>query len=727
MADTKIDLTQIKFNDADEPLFLGNELELKNKTFIFAKNGSGKSTLTDSIGIQKRNEFDVHIFKGFESVLGENDKLNAFALAMDAGENQQKIKELEKVKLVKEAERERIVSSLENPNEENLDNYFTKRKNCQNLLNEKKKMIDKFFYESGKYISSHQNPALTGNQRGYNKNTFKNEMSKKSQLQEIEITRIKDLLKSESRIIDKSSFDSPNYERYLISVNEILQSKVEEKTRILRLSSQERINFAQRGLEMYRHDGESTCAFCGNEVSSSTLEELENYFSADEVKLLRDRISKGKFQISNEIKRLSEIDLSSKDFYPDFISEVNYEIKQVEGQKREVQLFLEILLNALEVKEKNLFSESDKLEIPIFPNIDLSNFNKIIIKNNVYSNNLVNEQKEARDKLRYHEIYNLVEKAQYPVLENEFNNAQKNFDESKKEYEFEEDKKKVLEEEIQKLDGEIFSLKPIAEKQAVEHINKKLRLKVQWELDFYDGDSGYYRIKQDGKYRGVKELSTGEKNVIAFLYFIERLEAIEENNRSKKIIIFDDPMSSNDDMMQYLIINELQKLYSGKEVKKFNHQKDFIVILTHNIHFYLNVQPPGYKDKNGKTKYDKCNFYRITNRNFIQILSEKEDFKTSYESLWIELKDLYLCGHKNSMLNSMRRIIETYMKFNSINQSSFYKDNEQYLKLFNVNSHSIDDLSAETFTEDKEQMKLLFKQIFVENNAGSHFDGNWKD
>ncbi|MGE8076543.1 hypothetical protein [Listeria welshimeri] len=128
---------------------------------------------------------------------------------------------------------------------------------------------------------------------------------------------------------------------------------------------------------------------------------------------------------------------------------------------------MEILLNTPEVKEKNLFSERDKLGISIFPNIDLSNFNKIIIENNVYSNNLANEQKEARDKLYYNKIYNLVERAQYPVLENEFNNAQKNFDESKKEYEFKEAKKKVLEEEIQKLDGKIFSLKSIAEKQAV--------------------------------------------------------------------------------------------------------------------------------------------------------------------------------------------------------------------------------------------------------------------
>lgn len=740
MGEIKIDLTQIKFDDSDEVLFLNDELILKNKNFIFAKNGSGKSTLTDAIKKQKEQEYDVHIFKGFESVLGENEKLNAFALAIDGGENQKRIEELEHTKIAKESSKTKISNSLKEPIQENVDNFFTKRKNAEEHLLEKQNVIDKFLYESGKFISSQQMPSLTENPRSYNKNSFKNEISKKQQLQEVEISKAKELLKSEHILLNTYDFKSSDYKEYLISTNEILQSKVEEKTKILRLTSQERINFAQRGLELHKHDEENICAFCGNEIAIETIEELETYFSANEVKALEVRISTKKTKILQEIERIDNLKLNSTDFYPDFISEVENEIQNINEQITIVKTFLLELISSLELKEKNLFSESSILEISIPTNIDLFNYNNIIKKNNEFSANLTIEQGKARTKLRYHEIYNLVEKQQYAVMLSEQKNAQENFDEALKNFEFELTRKKTLENEINDLGAEIAALQPKAEKQAINRINKKLSSKVPWELDFFDDEnSGYYQIKQDGKYRGVKQLSTGEKNVIAFLYFIEKLEEVKEPAKKNKIVVFDDPMSSNDDTMQYLIICELQRIFQGNEKNKFKPDKDFLIILTHNVHFYLNVQPHGnFKDKKiDKTdvekpkikevsKYDKNNFYRIQNRSFKLITGEKEDFKTSYEGLWVELKDLYTCGHKNSMLNSMRRIIETYTKFNSIDTKKFYKSNDEYLKLFNVNSHSIDDLSAETFTEDKEQMKALFRQIFVDNDAECHFDNHWE-
>ena len=57
-------------------------------------------------------------------------------------------------------------------------------------------------------------------------------------------------------------------------------------------------------------------------------------------------------------------------------------------------------------------------------------------------------------------------------------------------------------------------------------------------------------------------------------------------------------MNSNDDTVQYLIIEELQRLKD-----KHLCDNDIFILLTHNIHFYLNV-------KYG-CKYDKCNFYHL--------------------------------------------------------------------------------------------------------------------
>ena len=75
----------------------------------------------------------------------------------------------------------------------------------------------------------------------------------------------------------------------------------------------------------------------------------------------------------------------------------------------------------------------------------------------------------------------------------------------------------------------------------------------------------------------------------------------------------------------------------------------------------------------------------------------------------------------NMLLNPIRRIIETYTKFNGLNQSDFFVNTPGARKLFNVNSHSIDDLEAELNGKLKQEIVALFKSCFEENNAIAHF------
>src|SRR5699024_1241857 len=68
------------------------------------------------------------------------------------------------------------------------------------------------------------------------------------------------------------------------------------------------------------------------------------------------------------------------------------------------------------------------------------------------------------------------------------------------------------------------------EKLATE-INKLLNIYVNFKLIHYKHDQyGYYRIqcKYTDEIRDVKQLSMGEKNIIAFLYFLKKLEEINE-------------------------------------------------------------------------------------------------------------------------------------------------------------------------------------------------------
>ena len=728
MASTIINLEQIKFEDSRTPLFEGKELELSSKNFIFARNGSGKSTLSKAIYNQKQSEFEVHIFNGFDSLIGENENLDAFSLAVNASEKEAEIKEL-KEKITKTEQDlsfvKKILVEKNGENEEPTlhDECIEKRK----VFNEQDRKIQNFYKDSARTISLKTDPIIVDNPRSYNKKIFESEIKNACRLEESDINLYRKILQSVPKEIAPISEKKINFENHIKAVNEIISSKVVERVLIGRLDNQRKINFAKEGLEI--HKEENICSFCGNELSDEVLMELERYFSADEVKELQNRIKVGKEKITNLLNEIATNDkISTDDFFPDLKDEVEKESEKVNESLAEQKSYLEILLKTLEQKESNLFVESEELELLVPNNVNYGEINRLIEIHNKNVLDIKNKQKDARDAIRYHEIKLLLEDFQYDLRIERLTVLKREKEEKELVYSQKEIEKKQLEQNLAEYRNQVDKLKPKAEKQAIERINKKLRLKVSWELDHVDNENlGYYRIKEGDQYRSVKQLSTGEKNVIAFLYFIERLEEVKEGRKKNKIIVFDDPMSSNDDKMQYLIIWELQKLYQNKDRDKFDSNRDIMVILTHNVHFYLNVQPHGYfKDEKNRTKYDKNNFYRIDHHAFIKISTDKEDFKTSYEALWVELKDLYECGHELSMLNTMRRIIETFMKFNALKQDIFYQDNEQYLKLFNVNSHGIDDPSAVQYTESINEMRDLFYQIFKDNHYEEHFKYYWK-
>ena len=283
-----------------------------------------------------------------------------------------------------------------------------------------------------------------------------------------------------------------------------------------------------------------------------------------------------------------------------------------------------------------------------------------------------------------------------------------------------------INEQIDKLRETVVKLQQETknEKLLAQNINRKLHHMVSFELEHCEDEEeqGYYLVKdiRTNITRNITELSTGEKNIIAFLYFIEKLNEVqEEGTDKKKIIVFDDPMNSNDDNMQYLIIEELQLLM--ERIQK----DDQFILLTHNNHFYLNVK---YSHK-----YKDDLFLRLQSngeKTTIRVIAKKEDdFCTSYEALWKELIFLYnnedvLPG---MMLNPMRRIIETYTKFNSISHNVFCAKKSGAMKLFNVNSHSLDDLEADLCGKEKIDIANIFCECFYLNGAIDHFHCLWKD
>lgn len=77
------------------------------------------------------------------------------------------------------------------------------------------------------------------------------------------------------------------------------------------------------------------------------------------------------------------------------------------------------------------------------------------------------------------------------------------------------------------------------------------------------------------------------------------------------------------------------------------------------------------------------------------------------------------------MLNPIRRIFETFSKFNNISSSVLFKNDAEAKKLFDVNSHSIDDLEADLNGKTKEDIISKVRELFSNNNAQAHFEKYW--
>lgn len=707
-------------------VFDSNEIDFdKRITFIFGKNGTGKSTITGELR-KLSSIYEVSAFQGFSNLIDENKRLNAVVLGEENTTISRKI-EAKKEKIeVKNTELELIRKTLQKPEDNVTSNFWTRKTKAEQDYKAVEKKIDEFFSNSASKIKKMDGPRVSPTT--YNKRNFQEDIAGASLLSEGELKQYIETIKSEEKDAPDIIFPKINFMELENATNVILSKSVVERIKINRLeSSPEKREFAKQGLKIHKIG--DVCSFCGSKIVGSVFDELESYFSADEVKTFQDEIQNKISEIDVLINQLSAVCIECNKFYPAFANAAKEISQELEEKKKKMMIHLEKLRRALDEKLKFLFETRPKITDTCIDNLDdIEKKYKALRKNN-NENDLSKKKEEAIDKLRKHYVKKCLKEFNYDSIKAKLNTLETVMNQCIYEYNTEEEKitgSGGLNDVIRAIQNEIIDLQSETQNENLlaENINKKLKHMVSFELVHVEDDEskGFYRVKNvlTGREREITELSTGEKNIIAFLYFIEKLDEVKETASNKeRVIVFDDPMSSNDDGMQYLIIEELQKLM--KRLLRTDH----FILLTHNKHFYLNV-------KYGH-KYNEDRFIRFQSdgnkTHFVTITRENDDYKTSYESLWNELKLLYGMDEVSAdlLLNPIRRIIETFTKFNAINKSMFCNSVDGAMKLFNVNSHSIDDIEAELNGKTKNEIIQMFYDCFSANDKAEHFKKFWEE
>ncbi|WP_215492105.1 AAA family ATPase [Fenollaria sporofastidiosus] len=691
---------------------------VKKTCFIFGNNGTGKSTFASHL---KNNlgDYDVRVFQGFDSVVNSNDELNAVVLGEENVEIDNKIANI-KLKIeeinVDIKDKEKLVD--ENNSDEN--NLYSKMKAAETNFRELEDKIENFYSKKASIIKN-IDPKIT--KTTYNKNDFKNDINMANLLSNEEQDKYNDILKYDIKNAKKIDFENINFDNELNRVNELLTKSVQPSKKISRLdNNDEKREFAKKGLKIHK-EGE-VCSFCGNLISRECFDELKQYFSGEDIKKFENQLHEEEKILNQNRENINKINLDSENFYVQYYEKVIDLEKSFLKLKKEILEFYEKLIDIISNKQKRLFEPMEQLNIKTPDNLEeiLNNYNKLCDLNN--NTNIENQKDDARNNLRLHMVKESLLEFEHTEKKDELTKLEFAYGVSK--VEFNKVKKEIenLNTEKSNLDKEILELKASSknEEKLATEINKRLAIYVNFNLlHCKDGQNGCYRVKdkQTGKVRDVKQLSTGEKNIIAFLYFLEKLEELNSGiAKKKKVIIFDDPMNSNDINMQYIIIDELNKL-----IEKAN-KNDYIeklIIMTHNHHFYINLA--GFP----KTRYRVCDHLRFVsngiNTNVITIANKNEDFKSSYDSLWQDLNFVYSSkeGSAGLLCNISRRIIDSFINFNSMTKNDFYKDNGDAKKLFDVNSHELYDFDADFFGLDKNKIIKTLYKCFESNNAKEHF------
>lgn len=397
--------------------------------------------------------------------------------------------------------------------------------------------------------------------------------------QKIEQAKIKILEENidEPDKIDLVKFDASfNFILFLKDTKNLL-SKVVSVSTILDeyKNDSEKINWIKQGVDIHG-DNPEKCIFCGNGINSEFIKNLKLAFS-DELRSLERNLESQKERIISEIQRLDTIrDINKDDYFKDSTStiiNINKDIRNIISNRKEV---LKVLESGILDKQRDIFS---KIEIDDLNWVDFSEIQVEI--DSLYNSTIEqieqfeNRKQKSIDFLRRYHLAKEFPVSEFTSLSQKVYQYQKDIEILNNEYNSLEKEKENFENDISNLESSLKS-----EAEAVKRINTILQNSLahsEISLKSIDAEENIYFEVSRNEERAYN-LSEGEKSLIAFAYYIARLESLSPEEKLKTILFIDDPISSLDENNMFYIYNLIYCLIEKKEFLQY-------FLSTHNLDF----------------------------------------------------------------------------------------------------------------------------------------------
>ena len=419
-------------------------------------------------------------------------------------------------------------------------------------------------------------------------------------------------------IITQKELDNPpevsaytlNFTSLIQSTAAILKTIVGGSAKIEELVNNSALNtWVQTGHQL--HSDRTTCAFCNNEILEKRREELRKHFD-QETQLLQNRISKG-------IEHLTGL-LNVENFKISF--DVNHYYQQYHTNLFQLKIELQTALDKqkssieqlktlLKQKSGKIFTELE-MEYPDDHSDEiktvLQKISQIRLECIQLNSELTTKQKEAKNELRLNHVYQFIQNINYTKLKADIDTAFQAIEPLERELKALNSRKSLIESEIKEEEAKLKS-----EDEACKRINAILQhdfghqcLSLEAiETDTINGKSFKFEIQrnQNGNKIKAHNLSEGEQSLIAFCYFLAKIQDDLDQNK-EPILWIDDPICSLDSNHIYFIYSLLENICLENKYSQ-------IFISTHNLDFlkYLTQLTPMGKTEH-KLKRERA-FYQI--------------------------------------------------------------------------------------------------------------------
>ena len=464
----------------------------------------------------------------------------------------------------------------------------------------------------------------------------------------------------------------PQYTGFQKEAITLLKTEIGNTNRIQRLLHNTALNlWVKKGVELA--DNAKECPFCGKPIDDGFWAEVHAHFD-EESKKLEQKISDLISRIEREIGNDAFNALFPQDrFYSEYAKQYEEEKEKLIEEKDKYNLALQYLVDILkerllDIATPIVLPERDYDEERIVEMC--SKLNTTIDNNNNYSGKISSAKAKAYTKLRLKEVEDYCETIGYTSIVQKISELRIAKEDAKKHRDEVND---TLAEKQIELDAKKRLLND--EEKGALHVNEYLNnffghhfVTLEAKKDAENDKLVKFQILRNGK--PAFNLSEGECSLIAFCYFMAKLDDVSTSGK-KPLIWIDDPISSLDSNHIYfvfsLIVSRIAKTGCFDQLFLSTHNLDFLKYLRRIKSYKL--------DSSGNPKEESKAYFLIERVGATSVIKALPNYlkenATEYNYLFSQIYKVAqatsVTDENYDMLysfgNSARKFLEMYLYF----------------------------------------------------------------